>query len=220
MNQKIIRQITSTISFIVLLFTTQSCQVKDNVTIDLIRCEFAENPIAIDEPQPRFTWQLQSDNDSVVQYAFEISIASSPAILKQGNPDIWQSSKTTSNLQSSSLNSSDKLESFQKYYWNVKIWTNQSTEPVISETASFETAMMNKEDWSAKWITDSNDQDFEPSPLFRKVFETAERKKIDYARMYVSGLGYYEAFINGKRVGENYLDPSDTAFDKRIYYVR
>ena len=206
------------ISLISLLFS-QCNSVHNDVSVNHLQCEYATNPISIDEPQPRFTWQLVSDKDSVLQYAYQISVASSPTLLKEGNPDIWQSDKRTSNLQSTSLDSLINLKSFQRYYWNVKVWTNLSTHPAISATASFETAMMSKSDWKAQWITDSNHQDFEPAPLFRKVFETADKKDIDYARLYISGLGYYEAFINGMRVGENYLDPSYTAFDKRVYYV-
>ncbi len=197
-----------------------NCSKSNNkVQVSDLRCEYSNNPIGIDESQPRFTWQLQSEGDSVLQNAYQISIASSLILLEQGKPDIWQSNKTMSDAQSSYLESSDKLQSFQKYYWNVKIWTNLSTKPTVSETASFETAMMSKNDWTAQWITDSNNKDFEPAPLFRKVFKTTESKKIDYARMYISALGYYETFINGERVGENYLDPSYTAFDKRVYYV-
>lgn len=206
------------ISLISLLFS-QCNSVHNDVSVNHLQCEYATNPISIDEPQPRFTWQLASDKDSVLQYAYQISVASSPVLLKEGNPDIWQSDKRTSNLQRTSLDSLVNLKSFQRYYWNVKVWTNLSTHPAISATASFETAMMSKSDWKAQWITDSNHQDFEPAPLFRKVFETADKKDIDYARLYISGLGYYEAFINGMRVGENYLDPSYTAFDKRVYYV-
>ena len=222
-NKKMRKKLIKTLLYATLLsalpFFLNCSKSSNKVEVNTLRCEYTKNPIAIDESQPRFTWQLQSNIDNVLQHAYEISIASSPELLEQGKPDIWQSEKTKSDMQRSSLNSSDKLESFQKYYWNVKIWTNLSSEPAISETAWFETAMMSKNDWSAKWITDSNNQDFEPAPLFRKVFKTTEGKNIDYARMYISALGYYEAFINGKRVGENYLDPSYTAFDKRVYYV-
>ena len=37
--------------------------------------------------------------------------------------------------------------------------------------------------------------------------------------MYVASAGYHELFINGERVGTNYLDPGYTHFDKRILYV-
>ena len=219
MNSKFRKLRVSLIALVTILSSSQCSQTDDTAKVNSLRSEYTENPIAIDEPQPRFTWQLHSDKDNVVQNAYEVSVASSPELLQEGNPDIWQSNKIVSNQQSSTLEPSDKLKSFQKYYWNVKVWTNQSKEPMLSETASFETAMMSKSDWTAQWITDSNDQDFEPSPLFRKTFKTAESKDIDYARMYISALGYYEAFINGERVGENYLDPSYTAFDKRVYYV-
>ena len=86
-----------------------------------------------------------------------------------------------------------------------------------SETATFETAKFKSSDWSGKWITDSHDKEFEPAPMFRKAFTLG--KEIEEARVYVAAAGYYDLFINGKRVGENYLDPGYTHFDKRILYV-
>ena len=53
--------------------------------------------------------------------------------------------------------------------------------------------------------------------MFRKAFTLG--KEIEEARVYVAAAGYYDLFINGKRVGENYLDPGYTHFDKRILYV-
>ena len=37
--------------------------------------------------------------------------------------------------------------------------------------------------------------------------------------MYVCGLGYYEAYLNGRRVGDHVLDPAWTNFHKRAFYV-
>ena len=88
---------------------------------------------------------------------------------------------------------------------------------VTSETASFETAKFDPSDWSASWITDHKDKEFEPAPLFRKSFPVG--KEVKDARVYVASAGYHELFINGERVGTNYLDPGYTHFDKRILYV-
>jgi alpha-L-rhamnosidase len=55
-----------------------------------------------------------------------------------------------------------------------------------------------------------------PAPLFRKEFLLA--KKISRARVYVSGLGYYELRLNGQRVGDQVLDPGWTAYSKRVLY--
>ncbi len=58
---------------------------------------------------------------------------------------------------------------------------------------------------------------YDPSPLFRKEFATD--KKIRAANLYICGLGYYEAFINGKRVGDHVLDPAWTNYEQRSMYA-
>lgn len=214
LSKKLIR----IIGVLCLLFNFVYCgNAQNKTTVTSLRCEYSENPIGIDELHPRFTWILHSEKKNIVQSDYQIQVATSPELLEKGTPDIWQSEKTVSDMQLASFIPSNKLKSFQKYYWNVKIWTKSTGKPIISETATFETAMMNRTDWSAQWITDSFDKDTEPAPLFRKAFET--EKEVDYARMYISALGYYEAYINGNRVGKNYLDPAYTHFNKRVYYV-
>lgn len=213
-----LKKLTKIIVVISLLFNFVNCgNAQNKTTVTSLRCEYSENPIGIDESHPRFTWTLQSEKKNVVQSNYQIQVATSPELLEKGTPDIWQSDKTSSDTQLASFIPTNKLKSFQKYYWNVKVWTKSSGKPIISKTATFETAMMNRDDWSAEWITDSFDKDTEPAPLFRKSFET--KKEVAYARMYISALGYYEAYINGDRVGKNFLDPSYTHFNKRVYYV-
>ncbi len=58
---------------------------------------------------------------------------------------------------------------------------------------------------------------YDPSPLFRKEFQL--NKKISSANLFICGLGYYEAFLNGKKVGDHVLDPAWTNFDQRSMYV-
>jgi alpha-L-rhamnosidase len=55
-----------------------------------------------------------------------------------------------------------------------------------------------------------------PSPLFRKTFPVA--KKVQSATAFITSLGMYEAFINGKRVGDAYLTPGWTSYNKRLQY--
>lgn len=77
----------------------------------------------------------------------------------------------------------------------------------------------------ALWITDerelpARDSLFyldHPAPLFRKEFE-ADRP-LEAARLYITAAGYYQASINGQRIGKNVLDPAWTDFSKRIYYT-
>ncbi len=79
-------------------------------------------------------------------------------------------------------------------------------------------------DWRAAWITRKRTEPLseqklfedDPAPLFRKEFPI--EKKLSRARVYVSGLGYYELRLNGQRVGDHVLDPGWTAYSKRVLY--
>lgn len=56
-----------------------------------------------------------------------------------------------------------------------------------------------------------------PSPLLRKAF-TVE-KAVRSARISVCGVGYYECYLNGEKVGDRVLDPAQTTYNKRAFYV-
>ncbi len=57
-----------------------------------------------------------------------------------------------------------------------------------------------------------------PSPLFRTQFGISEQ--VEKAEMFITAAGYYETWINGKRVGDQQLDPAWTNFGKRVYVTR
>ncbi|PPS90847.1 family 78 glycoside hydrolase catalytic domain [Streptomyces sp. MH60] len=57
----------------------------------------------------------------------------------------------------------------------------------------------------------------QPAPLLRREF--ALRKEIRSARLYICGLAYYEAEINGERVGRQVLDPGFTDYDETVLYA-
>jgi alpha-L-rhamnosidase len=57
----------------------------------------------------------------------------------------------------------------------------------------------------------------QPAPLLRRAFTV--RKEISAARLYISGLAYYEAHINGRRVGRQVLDPGFTDYDETVLYA-
>lgn len=55
------------------------------------------------------------------------------------------------------------------------------------------------------------------SPVFRRVFEVTGQ--FDKAELYICGLGYHEAYLNGQRVGDHVLNPAQTDFEQRCFYV-
>lgn len=72
---------------------------------------------------------------------------------------------------------------------------------------------MNMTIWDIATMTEPA---YDPSPLMRKTF-TVPAKPVR-AMLYVTGLGYYEAFINGQRVGDHVLDPGWTYYNKHTAY--
>lgn len=55
------------------------------------------------------------------------------------------------------------------------------------------------------------------SPLLRKEFKVAG--ELRSAKIRVCGLGLYELYLNGERVGDRVLDPAQTTYDQRALYV-
>lgn len=69
--------------------------------------------------------------------------------------------------------------------------------------------------YNSNWIQTKRDIG-DKSPIFRKAFKI--EKEIKSARLFISSKGVYEAYLNGKRVGDFVLAPGFTAYDMRIQF--
>lgn len=80
--------------------------------------------------------------------------------------------------------------------------------------------LLDSADWTAEWITSSilAARAAAPLPIFAKRFTVPPARRIGQARLYVSGLGLYEARLNGHKVGVDVLVPSITDYRKRALY--
>lgn len=67
---------------------------------------------------------------------------------------------------------------------------------------------------NADWIRLENAGD--NCPLFRKQFSVS--KAVEKAVLKISAKGVYEAFLNGKRVGNFVFAPGFTSYKHRIQY--
>ena len=97
-----------------------------------------------------------------------------------------------------------------RYYWRVHVW-DDAGDDAVSDVSYFETAVTMKQ---AKWIRPSFDG--KVHPMFRKTLE--RRKKVGKARLYICGLGLYEAYLNGEKIGEEYLTPYNNDYNLWIQY--
>ncbi len=92
-----------------------------------------------------------------------------------------------------------------RYYW--RVLSGES----VSKTAGFEPPLP----LSAPAITPLGLEQADSAIVF-KTFSIS--KKITAARLYISGLGLYEASINGQKAGDEYLTPGFTVYDCAVQY--
>ncbi|MDP4184010.1 MAG: family 78 glycoside hydrolase catalytic domain [Bacteroidota bacterium] len=174
------------------------------------------NPIGIDAPSPRLRWILEDNRRGALQKAYQVIVGTDSTHVSQGDGNVWNSQKKESTEMLVTYNGV-KLKPFTRYFWTVRIWNEKNKKSKLAKVASFETGMMEQDNWKGSWISDSEDISLKPAPYFRKQFEPSGR--IKSARVYIVAAGLYELYVNGLRVGNHRLDPAYTRFDKRNLYV-
>ena len=188
-----------------------------------LKCERRVEPIAIDTPQPRFSWALESPLRNQKQIAYQIFVRENMRGVLVNSSYIWDSGRIESSDTFEIIYQGKPLKPCKQYSWFVWIWDSRG-KVSRSSHAWFETGMMTQDNWKGQWICDGKaapekpEQFFEDdtAPMFRKAFEVGEQ--LVAARLYISGLGYYDAAINGKPVGDVVLDPGWTNYSKCVYY--
>jgi alpha-L-rhamnosidase len=185
------------------------CQKPSNMSISHLRTNHLVNPIGYLFSPPSISWITESTTSSKQLYA--------QVIVHQGRPITASStpifdSGQTQNISSLGYELPISLQPYTRYYWRVKVWADDSCE-IESDWAFFETGKLN-DTWKASWIRSSLAK--EDHPLLRKEFTVS--KTIESARVYVCGLGLYELYLNGMKVGDEYLMPGYHSYDFFLQY--
>jgi alpha-L-rhamnosidase len=184
-----------------------------------LRTEYRVNPMGLGTPSPRFSWEIVSEERNTVQTAFRIRAASTIKEVVTGKNLLWDTGKKNDD-QSVHIPYAGKLPgSGESVYWQVRVWDNHGLSSGWSESAFFETGILNREEWKARWIeSDAKGADgcFLPNPHFRREFFL--REKIREARIYVTCHGLYELSVNGEKVGDQVFTPGWTSYPHRLQY--
>jgi len=193
---------------------------------DYLRCENLVDSLAIEKKKPGLSWIVVSDSTiarSKNQSAFRVIVSSSKKLLEQNKGDIWDSKKIK-DCDSLNINFAGKqLRAFSKYFWKVMLWDESNKPGTWSKPSTFTMGMLKPTDWKAEWICSYawpvakfNRYGAMPPLHFRKKIKVS--KPVERAVLYVSALGIYEPYFNGKRVGTDYLSPGWTDYHKHVYY--
>jgi alpha-L-rhamnosidase len=212
-----------------------------------LRCEFLKNPLGIDQVKPRLSWKLQASVASgldpvpsgagrgpapsgtgrgLKQTAFQIKVASTEQAARYGLGDLWDSGKIDSDRSTGVAYAGQPLTSRRQCWWRVRVWDQSGNVSAWSEPALWTMGLLQASDWEAKWIGfDGGDttrpDDLErprlPARMLRREFDIP--KPVRRATAYVTGLGFFDLYLNGVRVGDDIMDPALTEYAKRIFYV-
>lgn len=212
-------------------------------TVYRLLCEQEENPIGIETMQPRFSWQTNAVERNFEQTAWQVLVADTPDKLEADNGNVWDSGRTASDASVLIPFGGKELKAGQVYFWKVRTWDKQGNASPWSLPGQFGMGLLAEKDWkNARWIALEKDKKDEiittglhgltdidkvlPNgkktgmyrlPQFRKEFTVG--KPVKRAVAYVSGLGHFDLFLNGEKVGDNFLDPGWTKYDRCALYV-
>ena len=182
-------------------------------TVKNLRCEYLENPLGIDILHPRFSWIIESSERGKSQSTYRVLVASTRENIEKDNGDMWDTGKVESEQSINIEYEGNTLKSGEKYYWKVCVWDENGQPSQWSKTATFQMGLLKEDEWEGKWV---GAEEKISAPLIRKEFKL--NKEIEEAYAYISGLGYYELYINGDKIGDHVLDPGTTDYGKRVLY--
>lgn len=162
------------------------------------------NPIGYGIKTPVFSWvecsdQVESERICIYQW----SKAGNQLVADTG----WK------NLNPRATKVPLELLPRTRYIWKVQMKEKDGT-TYESKEQFFETGKLS-EPWQGKWITTTkSENESERLPIFKKEISLNIHKKLHHARLYICGLGLYEAYLNGTKIGEDYFTPGFYAYDQ------
>lgn len=192
------------------------------VQVTDLRTERMTSPMSIDTPTPRLGWRIESGKNDVRQQTYHVIVSSTKEKAERCDGDLWDAKVVSSQSQWITY-AGRQLRSNTRCFWRVKVETTQGTS-AWSPVATWNVGLLNEADWSGQWIGfdaakpwDVEDLHSQLSARYmRKAFKLD--KKVKSATLYISGLGMYEAYINGKKVGDQVLAPAPTDYRKTVLY--
>jgi alpha-L-rhamnosidase len=202
-----------------------SCQ-SSMVQVTDLKTEGLVDPLGIDRTQPHLSWIMESPERGEIQTAYRILVASSRENLDNDLGDLWDSRKVASDASIAVPYAGATLNSGMEAFWKVKVWDAGGKASAWSPAAKWSMGILRPGDWNAKWIgldkaigTDRPDQQHRvlSARYLRKEFNLD--KKVKRAMAYIVGLGTYELYLNGEKVGDQVLSPGLTDFPKRSFYI-
>jgi alpha-L-rhamnosidase len=130
-----------------------------------LRVDELTTPLGIDDPAPRFSWQLQDPTRGAKQTAYQLQVATRAELLQSGKADIWDTGRIASAQSLNLRYSGPALQPSTRYFWRIRVWDAVGKPYPDSAISWWETGLIKQENWRGQWIG----------------FETAEEDAVRHA---------------------------------------
>lgn len=192
-----------------------------------LRTEYRLNPLGVDVPRPRLTWELQTRSEAgraLWQTAYQLRVSSQPACV---GGDLWDSGEVESSRTCHVEYVGAALRARQCCYWRVRVRDQQSDWSEWSEVACWTMGALDAAFWTARWIGtgESLDRTLPAQPVPNTLPDAWLRRVVNLpaaptrATAFVASVGFHELYVNGLKVGDAVLVPNVTDNSKRARYV-
>lgn len=190
-----------------------SLSASEPLRVTSLKCEYAVDPLGVDAPQPRLSWQVASEENGQRQTAWQVLVAASREALAAGRGDLWDSNRVDGEQTTLVAYAGRALGSSQQVFWKVRAWDRDGRATDWSAPATWTMGLLRPEAWQAKWLTTAKREE---NLLLRREFTV--RPGLRRALAHVSGLGQYELFLNGAKAGKDVLSPGWTDYKDTVLY--
>ena len=193
------------------LMAQSSCPIQ----VASLYCDHAVNPPVVDQRKPMLSWILSSVQRGSRQSAYQILVSRNLRSLRRGIGDLWDSGKVDSDNSTNVVYGGTAPASGEQCYWQVRVWDERGRASSWSEPGHWQVGLLEASEWHAQWISAAPNNEG-AAPLFRREFSLSG--KIKRATAFVYGLGWYEFYLNGTKVGDQVLAPANSHYDRVNLY--
>jgi len=228
------RQKIISICMFTFLWAALAC-VQQNLIPAGLTCGYVAHPLGIDDETPLLGWQLPPVRNAM-QSAYRVLVAENADNLRNNTGDVWDSGKVLSSQSQNVRYGGKPLRPGHYYYWKVQVWDRDDKASEWSQPSYWSMGLCSEKEWGGKWISSrfakvSTEKTYMPTwgnypdyvatdtaaVYLRKVFNATN--SIERATVFICGLGYYELYINGNKIGDRVMDPVFTDYQQHVCYV-
>lgn len=208
-------------------------------TATRLRVEYLPEAITIDVPTPKFSYALSHPQRNQAQTSYHIVVQDAKGNVQVSSPTRrfallyrcylhiltpvyrvqWDSGVVQSNKTLNIVYAGNTLVSDSDYTWTVT-WTDSSGAQAVPAVSAFSTAMLNPptDFASAAWLSSTQISAGDGGlNTYRSTFTVGSSSSVSRARLYIAGMGYWKAWINGQAVDSHELG-TFTTFERRVLY--